>query len=67
MAVAIVIGFRYPMASAFIVLTKVSPGVGALWFASAANGGCSRSRFFSTLLIAGISYVVAPDLWRQAT
>lgn len=32
-AAAIVAGFRYPMFWAFPVLTKVSPGVGLLWFA----------------------------------
>ena len=30
MAVAIVVGFRFPAAWAFVTLTKVSPGVGAL-------------------------------------
>ena len=65
MAVAIVVGFRYPMAWAFIVLTKVSPGVGALWFAFRREWRLFGIAVFSTLLIAGISYVIAPDLWRQ--
>ena len=65
MAVAIVVGFRYPMAWAFIVLTKVSPGVGALWFAFRREWRLFAIAVFSTVLIAGISYVIAPDLWRQ--
>ena len=32
-AAAIALGFRYPGTWAFIVLTKVTPGVGLLWFA----------------------------------
>ena len=65
MAVAIVVGFRYPMAWAFIVLTKVSPGVGALWFAFRARMAAVRDRGLLDSCIAGISYVIAPDLWRQ--
>jgi len=33
MAAAIAFGFRYPAAWAFILVTKVSPGIGLLWFA----------------------------------
>ena len=33
MAAAIAFGFRYPAAWAFILLTKITPGVGLLWFA----------------------------------
>jgi hypothetical protein len=32
-AVAIVVGFRWPAAWSFVLLTKVTPGVGLLWFA----------------------------------
>ena len=31
--VAIVLGFRWPFTWAFVLLTKVTPGVGLLWFA----------------------------------
>jgi hypothetical protein len=33
MAAAIALGFRYPATWAFVLLTKVLPGVGLLWFA----------------------------------
>jgi hypothetical protein len=33
MTAAIALGFRYPAAWAFILLTKITPGVGLLWFA----------------------------------
>jgi hypothetical protein len=33
LAAAVALGFRYPAAWAFVLLTKVTPGVGLLWFA----------------------------------
>jgi hypothetical protein len=33
LAFAVVVGFRFPSAWAFVLLTKVTPGVGLLWFA----------------------------------
>ena len=33
MAAAIVLGFRYPIGWSFLLLTKVTPGVGLVWFA----------------------------------
>jgi len=65
MAVAIVLGFRYPVAWTFIVLTKVTPGVGALWFAFRREWRGFAIAVVSTVLIVGVSYAVAPDLWRQ--
>ncbi len=65
MAVAIIVGFRHPAAWAFIVLTKVSPGVGALWFAFRREWRAFAIAMVSTAALAGISLVVAPDLWRQ--
>jgi hypothetical protein len=32
LALAIVVGFRYPAAWAFVLVTKIVPGVGLLWF-----------------------------------
>jgi hypothetical protein len=65
MAVAIVVGFRYPAAWAFIVLTKVSPGVGALWFLFRGEWRKFAIAVGATVAIAAVSFVVAPDLWRQ--
>ena len=67
MAVAIVLGFRYPIAWAFIVLTKVSPGVGALWFAFRGEWRKFAIAVGGTAAIAAISYLVAPNLWREYT
>jgi hypothetical protein len=67
MAVAIVIGFRYPIAWAFIVLTKVSPGVGALWFAFRGEWRKFAIAVGATVAIAAVSFAVAPNLWREYT
>ncbi len=32
MAAAIALGFRYPATWAFVLLAKVTPGIGLLWF-----------------------------------
>jgi len=65
MAVAIVLGFRYPVAWAFILLTKVSPGVGVLWFAFRGEWRKLAVAVVATVAIAAVSFVIAPDLWRQ--
>jgi hypothetical protein len=65
MAVAIVVGFRFPAAWAFIALTKVSPGVGALWFAFRGEWRKFAITVGATVAIAAVSCAVAPDLWRQ--
>jgi hypothetical protein len=67
MAVAIVVGFRYPIAWAFIVLTKVSPGVGALWFAFRGEWRKFAIAVGGTVAIAAISFLIAPNLWREYT
>jgi hypothetical protein len=67
MAVAIILGFRYPVAWAFVVLLKVSPGVGALWFAFRGEWRKFAIAVGATLALAAVSFVVAPDLWRQYT
>jgi hypothetical protein len=65
MAIAIVLGFRYPIAWAFIVLTKVSPGVGALWFAFRGEWRKFAIAVGGTAAIAAASYLIAPNLWRD--
>src|SRR3954464_1812539 len=38
LAVSIVLGFRWPAVWAFVLLTKITPGVGLLWFAVRREG-----------------------------
>ena len=44
LAVAIVIGFRWPAAWALVLLTKITPGIGLLWFAVRRRVAPSRDR-----------------------
>ena len=60
---AIVIGFRWPAAWAFPLLTKVTPGVGVLWFAGARAWRSLALAIGSTLAIAAISFILAPGAW----
>ena len=62
---AIVLGFRWPWAWAFLFLTKVTPGVGVLWFAFRREWRNLVIALGATALIAAASYVYQPDLWRQ--
>ena len=63
MALAIVAGFRWPAAWAFILLTKVTPGIGLLWFVGRREWRNLAIAVGATLAIAGISFVFAPALW----
>ena len=64
-AAAVVIGFRYPIAWAFPLLTKVAPGVGLLWFVVRREWRNLGIALASTVAIAAVSAVVAPQLWHD--
>jgi glycosyl transferase family 87 len=63
-AAAIVIGFRYPAAWAFPVLTKIAPGVGLLWFAFRREWRNLLIALAATAGVAAISALIAPTLWK---
>ena len=63
MALAIVAGFRWPAAWAFILLTKVTPGVGLLWFVGRRDWRSLGIAIGATALIAAVSFVLAPAQW----
>ncbi|HEX7951128.1 MAG TPA: glycosyltransferase family 87 protein [Candidatus Limnocylindrales bacterium] len=63
-AAAIVIGFRYPAAWAFPLLTKLAPGVGLLWFAFRREWRNLLIALAATFGIAAISAIIAPTLWK---
>ncbi|HEY7736743.1 MAG TPA: glycosyltransferase family 87 protein [Candidatus Limnocylindrales bacterium] len=65
MAVAIVAGFRYPATWAFVILTKVTPGVGALWFVFRREWRAAATVALVTGAIALVSFLLAPSLWWQ--
>lgn len=62
---AVLIGFRYPWAWAFVFLTKVTPGVGILWFAVRGEWRSFAIALGATLAFAIASWLAAPNLWHQ--
>jgi hypothetical protein len=65
MAAAMVVGFRYPAAWAFVVLAKITPGVGALWFVFRRDWRSAATVALTTGAIALVSFLLAPGLWWQ--
>ncbi len=63
LAAAIVAGFRWPAAWAFVLLTKVTPGVGLLWFAVRREWRNLGIALGATAAIAAVSWAVAPGAW----
>jgi hypothetical protein len=64
LATAIVLGFRYPAAWAFPLLTKVTPGVGLIWFAVRREWTKLFVALSATLVVVGISALIDPGAWR---
>ncbi len=62
-AAAIVLGFRWPATWAFILITKVTPGVGLLWFAVRREWRSLGIALGSTGVVVAISLVIAPGQW----
>jgi hypothetical protein len=65
LAVAIVLGFRWPATWAFVLLTKVTPGVGLLWFVVRREWRSLAIVLGATAAIAAVSIVLAPAAWAQ--
>jgi len=63
LAAAIALGFRYPVAWAFVLLTKVTPGVGVLWFAARREWRNLAIAVGVTAAIVAVSFALAPSLW----
>jgi hypothetical protein len=65
MAAAIVVSFRYPPVWALFVLTKITPGVGALWFAFRGQWRSFAIAVGSTAAIVGVSFLLQPAAWQD--
>jgi hypothetical protein len=63
LAVAIVLGFRWPATWAFVVLTKVTPGVGLLWFVARREWRNLAIALGATSAVIAGSALVAPTAW----
>jgi hypothetical protein len=62
-AAAIAAGFRYPGTWSFVLLTKITPGVGLLWFAMRREWAALRRVALVTGAIFAVSFVLSPGLW----
>jgi hypothetical protein len=62
-AAAIVLGFRWPSLWAFNILTKVTPGIGLLWFLVRREWRPLGIALGTTLAIVAVSFVLAPTAW----
>jgi Glycosyltransferase family 87 len=65
LAVAIVAGFRWPAAWAFMLLTKVTPGVGLIWFVVRGEWGRLGVALGATAAIVVGSFAIDPSAWAR--
>jgi Glycosyltransferase family 87 len=65
LALAIVLGFRWPGTWSFALLTKVTPGVGLLWFAARKEWRKLAIALGTTAAIVAVSLAFDPNLWRS--
>lgn len=63
LAAAVVVGFRYPAAWSFVLLTKLTAGVGLLWFVLRREWRQLAIALAVTAGIVGVAFVATPDLW----
>lgn len=63
MAAAIALGFRYPAAWAFVLLAKVTPGVGLLWFLVRREWRNLAIALGASAVIVAVSLAVDYRLW----
>lgn len=64
-AAAIVLGLRYPAAWSFVLLTKITPGVGLLWFAARREWRSLAVALGATAAVSAAAFIVAPHYWRE--
>ena len=64
-ASAIVLGFRYPWTWAFVLLTKVTPGLGLVWFAARREWRSLAIALGVTAAIVGVSLAIDRQLWSE--
>jgi Glycosyltransferase family 87 len=64
-AAAIALGFRYPWTWGFVLLTKVTPGVGLLWFAIRREWRALAIALGVTGAIVAVSLLLEPQLWSE--
>jgi hypothetical protein len=63
LALSVVAGLRRPAAWAFTLLSKVTPGIGLLWFVARGEWRSLALAVATAAGIAAVSLAVAPDIW----
>ncbi len=64
-AAAMVVGFRWPAAWAFVLLTKVTPGIGLLWFAVRREWNSLAVALVATAGVFVTSALFMPAAWSE--
>lgn len=64
-ALAIVLGFRWPGAWAVVFLTKITPGIAVLWFAFRREWRSLGIALGVTAAVAAVSFVLSPAWWAE--
>lgn len=65
LAVAMVVGFRWPAAWAFVILTKVTPGIGLLWFVVRREWHQLGIALGATAVVIAVSFAIMPGAWLE--
>ena len=60
---AVLLGFRYRWAWAFVILTKLTPGIGLLWFVVRREWHHLAIALGVTAAFAALSFAIAPWMW----
>jgi hypothetical protein len=63
LAAAIVLGFRYPFTWAFVLLTKITPGIGLLWFVLRREWRQLAIALGATAAVVAVSFALMPHNW----
>jgi len=62
-ALAIVLGFRWPATWSFVLLTKITPGVGLLWFVVRREWRSLAIALGATAAVVAVSAAIQPNAW----
>lgn len=65
LAAAMVLGFRWPGTWALVLLTKITPGIGLLWFVVRREWRQLAIALATTAAIVAVSLAVLPNAWFQ--
>lgn len=63
MAAALVLVFRWPAVWTFLILTKVTPGVGLAWFVVRREWHHVVIAIGATIAVSAVSFLLAPGAW----